>query len=101
MKPYKPWSFCQSINCDALIRPEELRKQTVCCECTAYKMHQYLIDNGQILEEGSELKAKIDQFILAEKALELACSYIREYFPNLTYEPVRDHKARKASDQDG
>jgi hypothetical protein len=30
-----------------------------CPSCEAFKMHQYLRDHGQILEEGYELSAKI------------------------------------------
>ena len=61
MKVYEPWDYCRSINCNALVRPKELRKQTVCVNCEAYKMHQYLKENNQILETGSELAKVVEE----------------------------------------
>jgi len=47
-------SFCASINCDGIMSGE-LGELNVCHSCMAYRYHQYLRDNGQILEAGSEL----------------------------------------------
>jgi len=50
MKPYEPWDFCKTISCP------DLGKNEICRSCCLiFQFHQYLKDNGQILEEGSEL----------------------------------------------
>lgn len=54
MKLYESWEFCESINCRAMKRLAG-RTEMFCMDCKAYQMHQYLRDNGQILEAGSEL----------------------------------------------
>jgi hypothetical protein len=57
LKPYKPWDFCKSIDCDALsvVHKDERMKKVYCHKCYAYQFHQYLRDHDQILEEGSSL----------------------------------------------
>jgi hypothetical protein len=35
-------------------------KKVYCHKCYAYKFHQYLKENGQILEEGSELAKRLE-----------------------------------------
>ena len=62
MKLYKPWDFCKSIDCDALgvIFKDEKMKKRYCYRCYAYRMHQYLKEHGQILEEGSELAKRLE-----------------------------------------
>ena len=83
MKPYESWDFCKSINCNALIRPKELRKQTICTECTAYKMHQYLKENGQILEKGSELLQELEALRALEKVAIDIAKYEHTNLPKL------------------
>lgn len=62
MKPYQPWEFCKAIDCDALsvIHQDQRMKKVYCYRCYAYRMHQYLKDHGQILEEGSELAKRLE-----------------------------------------
>ena len=63
MEPYKPWDFCNDIHCRSLAYPgpEEDRRTFFCEDCKAYKMHQYLKDNGQILEEGNPLLEELER----------------------------------------
>jgi hypothetical protein len=35
-------------------------KKVYCYRCYAYRMHQYLKEHGQILEEGSELAKRVE-----------------------------------------
>ena len=81
METYKPWDFCKSIDCLAIKRSEEVnqseeaRKQS-CMSCKAYKMHQYLREHGQILEEESVLAAqfagaKADNEVLSDLIIDL------------------------------
>ena len=81
MEAYKPWNFCKAIDCPALmaypidcsqqiglpfIDWDKERKTLYCNGCKAYKMHQYLKEHGQIIEEGSELAAQfvdVQQYI--------------------------------------
>ena len=59
METYKPWDFCRSINCNALIRTEPQREQ-LCKDCKAYQMHDYLREKGSIIEEDSKLPKQIE-----------------------------------------
>jgi len=63
MDPYKPWDFCNDIHCRSLSYPGtvEERRTYLCENCKAYKMHQYLKDNGQILEEGNPLLEELER----------------------------------------
>lgn len=54
-----------------------------------------------IVKDDADTSALQEQHSVTEKALELACNYIREYSPGLACEPVRDvaywmYKAKKA-----
>lgn len=61
MNPYKPWDFCKDTDCKSYRYPglEEERILFFCEKCKAYKMHQYLREHGQIVEEGSPCITKI------------------------------------------
>lgn len=49
IKLYEPWEYCKLIKCNHV-------NQAICGKgCEVYDYHQYLRDNGQILEAGSEL----------------------------------------------
>lgn len=52
MTPYKSWDYCKE-NCVAYQDwpSNEVRIYMVCGGCHAYKMHQYLKEHGQIIEE--------------------------------------------------
>ena len=96
MTPYQSWDFCRAIDCTFMVRTEEQRK-TLCRDCKAYQMHQYLKEHGQIVEEGSELfgnserlKAELNRLQVAleatikEKdrfkiAFDIACQEIATY----------------------
>lgn len=60
METYKPWDFCRSINCNSMIRSEEMRKELICPNCKAYQMHDYLREKGSIIEEDSKLPKQIE-----------------------------------------
>jgi hypothetical protein len=59
MQAYKTLDFCKSIDCDLLETAISSTKKGFCSLCRAYKMHQYLRDHNQILEEGYYLSARI------------------------------------------
>ena len=77
LKLYKPWEFCKAIDCDALsvIHQDQRMKKVYCYRCYAYRMHQYLKDHGQILEEGSELEQLRNIRDAAEKLMKNICAY--------------------------
>ena len=60
MKPYQPWEFCKTIDCDVLEIIKKPYQKMYCQKCKAYKFHQYLKEHGQILEEGSELAKRLE-----------------------------------------
>ena len=78
MNSYKPWDFCRSINCNALIRTEQQREQ-LCKSCKAYQMHGYLREHGQIVEEGSPLLKELEQlrktleYLANQREIEFEC----------------------------
>ena len=91
MKPYKPWDFCKSIDCDALsvVHKDERMKKVYCHKCYAYQFHQYLRDHDQILEEGSSLARVIQA--TNQRAKEYAKKMERYGINTVGFKPAPDH----------
>jgi hypothetical protein len=51
IKPYKSWDYCKSVNCRIYVQISQERRKEFCVACHAYQMHQYLKNNGQIIDE--------------------------------------------------
>lgn len=70
---YERWEFCKA-HCETYKKfPNKRERYKRCSVCKAYQMHQYLREQGLILEEGSELVEKISRLEkVAEAAEELS-----------------------------
>lgn len=81
MKPYQPWDFCKPDNCTyaKIDNLEERAAQCLELKCRVYRFHQYLSNNGQILEAGSELAkvvAEAERLRVENEALKTMGTFI-------------------------